>query len=316
MFILLYGEDSYRSTEKLNEIKAKFKEKTDPSGLNITTFEAVDFNLEKFNSSAAQSGFLVTKRLIIAKNLLSSKLKDELAEQLLELLERFKNSDNIFVFWEEAKPDKRTSLFKLLSADKKYTQVFELLDQVKLTAWVKNYLKKNQGKISAPALQLLLAYLGNNLWQITNELNKLMAYKQGQEIAEADVKNFVTAKISENIFALTDAVAAGNKALSFKLLKDQLQTGMNEVYLLSMVVRQFRLIVQMKPLLEKKYSESEILKTTKLHPFVVKKTLLLAKKFTLEKIKNIYARLIELDKQFKSTSLPRETLLDLFIMKI
>ncbi|MCX6785847.1 MAG: DNA polymerase III subunit delta [Candidatus Komeilibacteria bacterium] len=316
MFIFLYGEDSYRSTQKLQEIKESFIKKTDPSGLNIIVFEGDDFNLEKFNSAAAQGGFLVSKRLIIVKNLLSGKVKKDLAEQLLELLERLKKSDNLFVFWEDGKADKRTILFKTLSADKKYTQEFEPLEPIPLTAWLKNYLNNNQGKISPAALQLLLAYLGNNLWQITGELDKLIAYKNGGEISETDVKTFVAAKINENIFALTDAVAGGNKALAVKLLQEQLAGGLNEIYLLTMLTRQFRLIAQMMPLAAAGQSESAIARLTKLHPFVVKKTLLLTKKFTLEKLKNIYGRLIKLDGQFKSTGLPPQTLLDLFILEI
>lgn len=316
MFILLYGDDTYRSLQKLNEIKAGFVKKTDPSGINIVTLEGEDFNLEKFNNSAVQSGFLVTKRLIIAKNLLISKLTQELTSQLIELLPRLKKTDNIFVFWEAGEPDKRTALFKLLSADKKYTQAFKPLDNYKLTIWVKKYLNENKGKMNARTLQLLTSSIGNDLWQITNELNKLMAYKNGQEITEDDINNFVTAKINENIFGLTDAIAAGNKKMSLKLLQEQLQIGMNEIYLLTMIIRQFRILARLKPLADQSYPEYQIVKETKLHPFVVKKTLPLVKKFTLNKIKDIYDKLTDLDRKFKSTSLPPQTLIDLFIMEI
>jgi DNA polymerase-3 subunit delta len=272
--------------------------------------------LEKFNSASAQGGFLVSKRLIIVKNLLSGKVKKDLAEQLIELLERLKKSDNLFIFWEGGKADKRTVLFKTLSADKKFSQEFELLEPLPLENWVKNYLTVSGGKISRGALQLLLAYLGNNLWQITGELDKLIAYKNGAEINETDVKTFVAAKINENIFALTDAVAAGNKAVAVKLLQDQLAGGLNEIYLLTMLTRQFRLIAQIMPLIKEGQSENAIARLTKQHPFVVKKTMLLAKKFTWEKLKNIYGRLVALDRQFKSTALPPQTLLDLFILEI
>jgi len=346
MFIFLYGEDTYRSSEKLKQIKEKFKHDVDPSGINIITFAENDFDLDKFSSAAAQTGFLVTKRLVIVKNLLMGKAGKNVTEPLAELLERLKRNDNVFVFWEGGSPDKRTSLFKLLSADKKLTQNFDNLDNEALNAWAKDYLKKNSGQITARALLLLTSFVGNNLWQLKNELDKLIAYKNvpaspalnqgqssqggpaspaanqgrptpgGQEIAEADVKTFVIAKINENIFNLTDAVAAGNLAKGLKLLEEQLSAGLNEIYLLTMLARQFRILTQLNTLAAKKYSESEIIKETKLHPFVVKKSLPVAKKIGLEKIKNIYQGLVDLDKKFKSTSLPPNALLDLFIMKI
>ncbi|MDP2586212.1 MAG: DNA polymerase III subunit delta [Candidatus Komeilibacteria bacterium] len=316
MFIFLYGEDTYRSAEKLTQIKEKFKKEVDPSGINVITFSADDFDLDKFSSAAGQTGFLVAKRMVIVKNLLLNKPAKNIAETLIERLEHLKKSDNVFVFWEGGAPDKRTSLFKLLAADKKLSQDFAALDNAGLNDWVKEYVKKNNGRINGRAIMLLTAFVGNSLWQLKNELDKLIAFKNGEEINEADVKTFVIAKVSENIFNLTDAVAGGNPARGLKLMEEQLSAGLNEIYILTMLARQFRILTQLSSLAAKKYSEAEIVKETKLHPFVVKKTLPLSKKFSLEKIKGIYQKLVEMDKKFKSTSLPPKALLDLFIMNI
>ncbi|HLD27552.1 MAG TPA: DNA polymerase III subunit delta [Patescibacteria group bacterium] len=316
MFILLYGEDTYRSAQKLKEIKEQFKKKNDPSGLNVISFEGTDFDLEKFNSAAAQSGFLTAKRLIIVKNLLSTKLKQEVQDSLLELLTNLKNSENVFVFREEGQPDKRTKLYKLLAGDKKYLQEFKPLDQAGLNAWVDGYLKDRQATIAAGGKNLLLSFADNNLWQLANELDKLIAYKNNGEITEADVKEIITAKVMENIFGLTDALAVGNKQAGLKLLNEQLAAGLNIQYILTMIIRQFRIIAQLKSLLSQKKTESEIVSQTKLHPFVVKKTLPLVQKFTKDKIVAIYDRLISLDRKYKSTPLPQQTLLELFVMKL
>lgn len=316
MFIFLYGEDTYRSSQKLREIKGNFTAKTDPSGINIITFEGDNFDLEKFNNAAAQGGFLVSKRLIIVKNLLLSKVGKGLVDQLLELLQRQANSDNIFVFWENGLPDQRTGLFKLLGKNKKFAQRFDYLAEAELADYLNKYLTDNGGRMEKSALTLLISFVGHNLWQLTSELDKLIAYKNRQMIGSGDVKEFVVAKISENIFGLTDALAAGNKKLALKLLRDQISLGLNEVYLLTMITRQFRILAEIKSLLSQKIPASQIAAQLKLHPYVVKKSLPPAQKFTLEKFKTIYQKLIELDKKFKSTSLPTNALLDLFVLEI
>jgi DNA polymerase-3 subunit delta len=316
MFIFLYGEDTYRSSQKLREIKGNFTAKTDPSGINIITFEGDNFDLEKFNNAAAQGGFLVSKRLIIVKNLLLSKVGKGLVDQLLELLQRQANSDNIFVFWENGLPDQRTGLFKLLGKNKKFAQRFDYLAEAELTDYLKKYLTDNDGLMEKNALTLLVSFVGNNLWQLISELDKLIAYKNKEMINPSDVKEFVVAKISENIFGLTDALAAGNKKLALKLLQDQMSLGMNEVYLLTMITRQFRILAEIKSLLSQKIPASQIAAQLKLHPYVVKKSLPQAQKFSLPKFREIYQQLVELDKKIKSTSLPANALLDLFIMQI
>jgi len=316
MFIFLYGADSYRSAQKLKEIKENFKEKTDPSGINLVTFSGENFDLEKYNNAACQSGFLVTKRLIIVKNLLLNKPNKELTDGLIELISRLKNSDNIFVFWENGEPDQRASFFKFLIKARGMVQNFELLENAKLENWVKKYVADRGGQINASALNMLLSFSGNDLWLITNDLDKLLAYKNNDAITASDVKQFVTAKLHENIFGLSDALAENNKKKAVKLLNEQLAAGLNEIYLLSMITRQFRILTEIKSLLSQSVPASQIAAKLKLHPYVVKKSLIPAQKFTLAKLQNVYQQLIETEKKIKSTSLSQPTLLNLLILQI
>jgi len=316
MIIFLYGLDTYRSAQKLDEIKNKFKEKSGPSEINIVTFEGGEFDIEKFNNAASQSGFLVSKRLLITKNLLSSKLDKQIAETLKELLDNLKKSENIFVFLEADMPDKRSSLFKKLTKEKKYVQEFKPLEASQLTSWIKKYVAQQKGQIEDSAIYLLVSFVGNNLWQLTNELNKLMAYANYKTVKEKDVEEMVQAKLAENIFGLVDAIATNNKSLAVKLLNEQFKFGLNTIYILSMIVRQFRILVQLKSYTEKKLTAMQISQQANLHPFVVKKLLPLSNKFSLEKLQTIYQNLTDLDQKFKSTSLPSQTLLDLFILQI
>jgi len=316
MIFFLHGEDSYSANQKLKQIKEKFQREVDPSSININVFDNDNFDLEKFNSISSQGGFLVKKRLLIVKDLLLNKPKAETAENLLELIKKFQNSENIFIFLENGSLDKRTSLFKNLNDKKNLVQEFKPLDNLNLKKWLTNYAKEKNAVIKITAADLLAASVGNNLWQLSQELDKLIAYKNGEEIKEADIKLLVNAKIDDNIFKLTEAIAAGDKKLGIRLVKEQFSAGLNENYLLTMIVRQFRVLTTLFSLTEQKMPENIIVKETGFHPFVVKKSLGLARKFNLEKLKKIYSGLANLDKKLKSTSLSPETLIDLLIMEI
>lgn len=316
MIFFLYGEDSYSAQQKLKQIKDKFQKEIDPSGINISVFNGTNFELEKFNATCSQGGFLVKKRLIIVKDVLLSKPNQETAENLNTLLKKIQGSENIFVFSEAGLPDKRTALFKTLNNKKNPVQEFKPLDNFKLKKWMTDYLKEKNGLIKADAADLLAASVGNNLWQLVQEMDKLLAYKKGEAIQVMDIKTLVKGKINDNIFQLTEAIASGNKKLALRLVQEQLAEGLNEIYLLTMIVRQFRIMTSLFSLTEQKISESGMAKETGFHPFVIKKSLAIAKKFSLEKLQQIYARLAELDKKLKSTSLSPQALIDLLIMKI
>jgi len=315
MIIFLFGENSYNSLEKLNEIKARFKEKTDPSGINISTLEAADFNLEKFNNISSQGGFLVSKRLIVVKNLLAGKPSKDVSTQIKEMLDNFKTSENIFVFWEQGKPDARTELFKALTKEKKYVQEFSAPAGSQLNAWIKKYLSVKNAEIEPAAMNALIVAVGNDLWKLKNELDKLVAFSNGK-IKTEHIEQVVTDKINENIFELIDAIGKNNKPLALKLLNRELKTSANEIYILSMIIRQFRIILQLKSLAEQNLNQTAIASQTGLHPFVVKKTLPLVAKFTIASLQKIYGQLVDLETKFKSTSLPHEPLLALFVSKI
>jgi len=316
MIFFLHGEDSYSANQKLKQIKKKFQKDIDPSGININVLDGENLDLEKFNSISSQGGFLVKKRLLIVKNLLLSKPGTEIAKNLLELIKKFQTSENIFVFLENGSPDKRTSLFKNLNDKKNLSQEFRPLDSLNLKKWLTNYAREKNAVIRTAAADLLAISVGNNLWQLSQELDKLIAYKNAGEIKENDIQLLVNAKIDDNIFKLTEAIAGHDKKLGLKLVKEQFKAGLNENYLLTMIVRQFRILTVLFGLAEQKMPETAMVKETGFHPFVIKKSLSLAKKFNLEKLKKIYATLADLDKKLKSTSLSPEALIDLLIMKI
>lgn len=325
MIIFLYGEDTYRSAQKLQEIKEEFKAKRDPSGLNIATLDGENFDLEKFNNAASQGGFLTTKRLIVVKNLFNAKLAAETKEALMARLASLKASENIFVFWQSGLPKSQDSLFKsLLSQDKKFVQNFTAPSGLELNNWVKKYLKdqggpaspSQGGQISPAALNLLITVVGNNLWQLHNELDKLLALANGRPIDPSDVQELVQAKFNSNIFNLVDALANNQAAQAVKLLNEQLALGLGEIYILSMIIRQFRILVKLKSCLEQKLNSIDIATTTKLHPFEIKKLGPAAAKISWDKLKNIYQKLLKLEHRYKTTSLPPQTLLDLFILEI
>jgi DNA polymerase III subunit delta len=153
-----------------------------------------------------------------------------------------------------------------------------------------------------PAEELSHA-VGNDLWRMAEEVKKIAAWKltAGQRaVKEADVKLLVRAEADADIFATIDAVAQKNKKQAFSLLLSHLQKGDSPHYLFSMLVYQFRTLLEIRELLEKKVSRQEMLHQTKLHPYVLQKGARVAEQFSLRELKNVYEKLFQLDWRFKT----------------
>ena len=71
MTIFLYGQDTYRSRKKLNEIIANYK-KVHKSGLNLIYFEGKDLDFEGVLSEIQQASIIVGKKMLVLKNVFSN----------------------------------------------------------------------------------------------------------------------------------------------------------------------------------------------------------------------------------------------------
>lgn len=324
MIIFLYGEDTFRSRIKLKEFKDKFIREVDPSGNDIVTLNGETANLLKIKDAANASSLFSRRKMVIVENIFKNKSKiviDEIAEYFRKL----KNEqDNIIVFWDEMSGAKmgKNKLFNFFSKSdsdspiKKFVQAYPSLSDQEVSAWVKKEFSEKGGRISNTAIFALVAALGNDLWAISNEINKLIAFKPNDEISVEDIEKMVKGKINENIFALTDAIGTKNRRLTLELVEKEMEAGAADMYLLYMITRQFKIMLQIRSAIDQGKSNAVIASELKIHPFVVQKSSQQIKSFPAEFIVKIINQLIEIDYQVKSGQTDFVTALDLLLVRL
>jgi len=313
MIIFLYGEDSYRSRQKLNEIIEHYKE-IHKSGLNLRFFDCEEQNItiSDLKEKIRQASMFKEKKLVVITNLFKDpNLKEKILKEIKELSE----SNDIIVIYEQTEIKKTDPLLKSLEKNAK-SQDFKILDSQNLKKWVKNEIESRRGSIDKNTLSLLVDYVGNDLWQMTNEIQKLLSYKKNKAITAGDLKLLVKPKIETDIFRTIDAIAQKNKKQALDLLYKHLEAGDSPLYLLSMVGYQFRNLLIIKDLIEKNKPYNIIVKKSGLHPFVVKKSYLQSRQFTSPELKKIYQRIFQVDLDVKTGKIEQEMALDLLVAGI
>jgi len=171
-------------------------------------------------------------------------------------------------------------------------------------------------KITTEAADFLVEHVGPDLWQLQNELNKLIAAPD-QNIGLDLVKLMVPPSPEQEIWPLVDALSVKNKKAALKLLRDQLDIGNDVLSIFGMLVRQYRILLMVGDALDcgSPVHSFELAKELKLHPFVCQKAMRQVKNYTLEELKGIYQQLLNIDIKIKTTSVNPEVLLDLLIVK-
>ncbi|MFH1841171.1 MAG: DNA polymerase III subunit delta [Candidatus Nealsonbacteria bacterium] len=311
MIIFLYGQDTYRLRRKTKEIVGHY-EKTHKSGINLKHFEGKKFDFNDFKNELQITSMFKEKKLVILEDVFSNQ---EFKESFLEYSKKFIKSDNIILFYEINKISQKDPLFVFLKKNAK-VQEFKPLEGQSLNIWLKKELKDRQIKIESKALEKIIEYAGNNLWQVFNEVEKLANFKKGESVEAKDVELLVKPKVEIDIFKTIDAIASKNKKEALSLIQKHLSRGDSCLYLLYMINYQFRNLLIVKDLLEKNISYFSASKASGLHPFVFKKSCLQAERFTIQDLKKIYQKIFQIDFDVKTGKIDPQTALDLLITEV
>lgn len=290
MLIYLYGSEEFLVKRKIKEIIEQYKKKH-LTGLNIFRFDEENFTKEKLNEILKNNSLFAEKKLIILE-----KIKFSARGGPAEGWE----PDIIWLVWDEKL--KSTILKK---AD--LSQEFKKLDRRSLVIWIKKETQNFGSEIQALAIDRLAVLYSENLWQLSNEIQKLSAYTNN--ISIGDVNLFSQVKEQANIFEAIDNLAEKNKKTALRIFQKLIAQGEDEIYLFSMIVSQWRNLIKIK-------NNAAASKISGMHPYVFQKTKKQAEKFSLEELKNQYKFLAELDFQIKTGQKDACFALDYFILKV
>ncbi len=312
MIVFLYGQDTYRSRKKLDEIVDGYK-KTHKTGLNLKRLDTKEIRFQDFSDQFKISSMFDEKKLIILENVF---LNTKFQEEFLKNSKNLVKSEDIIIVYEKGSIDGRNKLFKFLKKEAR-SQEFKFLEGQELKNWVKKEFEKYQGiKINPEDLEKLVDYTGNNLWSLSNEIKKLVSYRKKGIIEKKDIELLVRPKIETDIFKTIDAIAQKDKKQALRLLHKHLEKGDSPLYLLSMINFQFRNLLIVKEFIESRKTYNVILRKSGLHPFVVKKTYFQSEKFTFEELKKIYRKIFQADLDIKTGKIKPELALEMLITQV
>jgi DNA polymerase III subunit delta len=312
MIIFLYGENLYEANREVkNIVEARINpahgQKKAKYALRVFNEEELDFQSVK---NELETGSLFDdKKIVVLKNIFADKT---FKEEFFKNAEKFLKQENIILIFQEGSADKRDGLFKFLLKEADCREFLPLEDR-ELSGWIKKEFEKYKTQSDAKAIDELVLYVGNNMWQLENEIIKLSSYSKNSVVTEKEVRLLVKPKIENDIFATIECLAQKNKEKALYLIHKHLEKGDSPLYILTMINFQLRNLLEIKDLMERKVLYCDMAGKSRLHPFVVRKTYAQAQKFSLPQLKKIYQKIFQADLSIKTGKIEPETALDLLI---
>ncbi len=335
MFYLLHGEDEFSRSEALAGLKERMG---DPAmaELNTILFDGRKVTLDELKHACDAVPFLADRRLVIVEGLLShltagrkkkgqAETKDEppawkkaYLEGLVDYLKRLPDTTRLILV-EHKSIDARHPIRKLAEAEARekraYVQEFRPLQRGQVQGWIRKQAQSKGAEIAPAAAEELVAFVGGNLRLLDQEIDKLIAYvDRTQTITEKEVRLLVSYVQEANVFEMVDALGRRDGQLALTLLHRLLEDGNPPLALLGMIVRQFRIMIQVKELEQRGVSRSEIGARLNLHPFVVEKGGRQARNFSMQQLEQIYDKLVKTDWDIKTGRLDPILALDTLVI--
>lgn len=293
---LLHGEELYLSLEKLKFWQKAFTKKYGEDSF-IEILDGKKIDLGEFDSNLQSLPFLSEKKLVIIKDFISQNKDDEI-KKMAKIVA--KTPDFAVLIFHESKAINKTNAVHKKIADIGEVETFEALSPNTLAKKLQEEAKKKQLNISPLLINYLVTHSGSDLYTLNNELEKLKTFAQENPITQKTIDELVPASLQASIFRLTDKIGEKNAREALKTLKIIEENDEDLTQTFFMIVRHFRILIQVKDLIGKKETGLTIAKKIKQAPFVVQKHSGQSRNFTPEKLEKIYQNLLKIDHNFKT----------------
>jgi DNA polymerase-3 subunit delta len=292
--------------------------------LNTTVLDGKTTTLADLRHTCDAVPFLAQKRLVIVGGLLTmlssgkgqelSEAQRRLLSDLIGYLPHLPPTTRLVFVEESTLPSSHPIVELAIREQRGYVRRFDRPDAKALPQWIRKRLQKHGGSIEPRAAHRLAAVVGADLRLLDQEIMKLATYANAERpITETDVERLVPYSQDAIIFDLVDALGHRDGRTAAETLHRLLEEGEHPLGLLGMIVRQFRLLVQIKALKAKGASSIDVAKALKIHPFPAGKLYRQATHFTAAQLEKVYRHLSETDVEMKTGKIDPELALDLLV---
>ena len=314
----LYGNDEFAITRKLKEFESDFGDPTS-AAMNTARLEARSLSEDDLNNAVNAMPFLAKRRLVLLQNPSSKYNNPSARKAFFEFLQKAPETTRLVIYESvEPRDAEKHWLIKWAEKNNKLIQIkaFMLPRLKDMTGWIIHETKNQGGQIEPHAAEMLKDMVGVDTRQAGMEIAKLLAYVNwARPVTVQDVEAVCIVTSQQSVFDFVDALANGNGKSAQHLLHRLLESE-DEFSLWGMVVRQFRLLIQAREILDGRGTREDVARALGVHPFVAEKAAQQASRFSIDSLEYIYRKLLAIDEGVKTSQIALDLALDTLVVEL
>lgn len=298
-----YGDEPYLLDDALMSLLDSVVDKKLRS-FNLNTFYAESASVLQIKEAVKTVPVGSDKKMVILKEASCFKQID----QLQSLIEK-PTSSCVLVFVGD-KINKQRKFFKTLSQRGAIVNCSGLKDH-QLVLWIQKIASRFQKSIDDSGF--LLQRVGPSMLDLHNEIIKLAEYVgERSSITAEDIKNVVPRHYMESVFDLVNALGS-SKSLFF--LRSLFHQGQNEIFILTMLSRQIRILILVKEAQSERLSPKQICQRAGIPLYFLNQYVKQGQSWSFIQLCKFHELLLETDCLLKSASISKSLLIENCILK-
>lgn len=293
-------------------------------GLNLRRYSGESPDINEIIEYADTVPFFAARRVIILENTglfkssddtLAVYLKDMPETTYVIFVECFKGERKDEKKYESTLYDKRYKLYKTVHELGRIVE-FRRLDEGRIVKWLVKKFNDAGLNVTRRAMDCFLEYVGDDMNRLSNEAEKLICYRLGHSsVDEEDVKAICSKSIDNDIFEMVSALASKNKKKAFELYYDLVELKVRPINIISLITREFNLLMQVKAIRSSGAGNKEITDITKIKPYFVGKYVNVSGRFTAEYLREAVTDCVNTDAMVKQGRLNEVAAVEMLLIK-
>lgn len=212
--------------------------------------------------------------------------------------------------------DRRRKITKDL-LDKATVINCEAIRGTELRKWLNEIIESYNITMTKEAKLRFEAEFGPNLYLLQKEVEKMAHYVgEAGEITEKELLDIMSHSVEQTAIELSDAVMIKDMERAISIYKQLEKMNESPIGMIALLAYQFRMILQVKLLVEKGLPLQQIQSKVKAHPFVVKKAFERSHTYDLETLKVMIHELTETDYAIKRGHMEQNIAFELLLYRL
>ena len=269
----------------------------DGDEMNYAVFEESKVDLQQLRELSQTFPLFAEKRVILLDR--TGILKSG-KEAFLDILNKLPDTTCMILVEPEA--DKRTKIYKWIKKNG-YVGEFLKKDQTEkvLMRWVAALLAKEKKKIRESDVRLFLERVGDDMFQMKNETDKLISYVgERPEIIREDIEAITSGEVQNKIFDLVAAIAEGDKRRALAYYDDLILLKEPPMRILFLIVRQYRILLLISNMRNLHKPDKDIAQAAGIPVFAIRKNASQLRGYTLAMLEHCIASCIQVEEEIKT----------------